>query len=419
MGFPWYGSPVFERSGGYANRVIRPSILDKYVFREIAAAFLFCFAVFLITGLIGGFLPLLQKGMEKGLALTLILFQALISALPGTLVTVLPLSIMIGILLGLGRMAADNEVAAIKSSGISVVRLLPPVLFLGLIGFILSLTCTFILIPKGISEGRRLMHEAATKRIDAGIEEKTFFDSLKNLIIYVEQIDPSSGIMDRVFLRESSQPTEINTIIAQKGKAAPDPEGKALILNLRNGVILKENRNGESMGSLAFESYVFRFPVNAQAIGAPSFEELSVSEIRKRLRESLEKMPPVTPEAREYHRRHETFSRILITQRVTHPLACLALALVAFPLGVLNLGKSRLNNVSVGLAVIFLFYAFTLATERIARSGLAPPELALPLPAASFILLSGYFIRQVRLERTPRLTVLMQRLLYRLRRAPT
>lgn len=399
--------------------MFRLAIIDKYVFREIAGAFFFCFAVFLITGLIGGFLPLLQKGMEAGLALTLILFQVLISALPGTLVTVLPLSIMIGILLGLGRMAADNEVAAIKSSGISVVRLLPPVLLLGLIGFALSLMCTFVLIPRGISEGRRLMHEAATKRIDAGIEEKTFFDSLKNLIVYVEQIDPSSGVMDRVFIREASQPNEINTIIAQQGKATPDPEGKALVLNLRNGTILKEDQNGDSAGSLAFESYVFRFPVNQPGIGAPSFEELSVPEIRRRLQESLDKIPPVTREAREYHRRHTTYSRILITQRVTHPLACVALALIAFPLGVLNLGKSRLNNVSVGLGVIFVYYACTLATERIARSGLATPELVLPLPSVAFILLSGYFIRQVRLERVPRVMVTLQRLFQKLRRSTT
>lgn len=399
--------------------MIRPAIIDRYVFREIIGSFLFCFAIFLITGLIAGFLPLLQKGMEAGLELTLILFQVLISALPGTLVTVLPLSIMIGILLGLGRMTADNEVAALKSSGISIVRLLPPVLLLGLIGLGLSLACTFVLIPKGISEGRRLMHEAATKRIDAGIEEMTFFDSLKNLLIYVERIDPTSRVMDRVFIREASQPEEINIIMAQKGKTTPDPEGKSLILNLRNGTILKENKNGDATGSLAFESYVFRFPLERARMEVPSFEELSISDIRKRVKESLETVPPDTHEARQYHRRVDIFSRMLIVQRFTHPLACLALALTAFPLGVLNLGRSRLNNVSVGLAVIFFYYAFTLATERVARSGLAPPEVVLPLPAVVFVVLSAYLVRQVRLERIPEVVRRVQNFSRRLPRGKT
>ena len=179
-------------------------IIDIYVFREVSVSFLFCFAIFLITGLIAGFLPILQKGMESGLELTIVLFQALISALPGTLVTVAPLSISVGILLGLGRMSSDNEISAIKSSGISAVRLLPPVLALGCVGFSLSLLCTLILIPKGISEGKRLMQEALTKRIDVGIEERVFFDSLKNLILYVEHIDASTGLMRRIFIREFS-----------------------------------------------------------------------------------------------------------------------------------------------------------------------------------------------------------------------
>jgi lipopolysaccharide export system permease protein len=401
--------------------VVRPSIIDKYVFREVAASFLFCFAVFLIAGLIAGFLPLLQKAMEKNLALTLVLFQMLISALPGTLVTVLPLSIMIGILLGLGRMTADNEVAALKSSGISIVRLLPPVLFLGLIGFGLSLVCTFVLIPRGISEGRRLMQEAATKRIDAGIEERTFFDAIKNLVIYVERIDPSSGVMERVFIRQASKPEEVNVIMAQQGKPIPDPEGKDLILSLRNGTILRENQNGDFVNGVIFESTVFRYSVEqaGREKAEKSFEESSIPEIWKRLKESLEKTPPVSQETIDYRRRVTTFAHMLITQRYTHPLACLALAIMAFPLGLLNLGKSRLNNVSVGLGVIFFYYAFTLATERVARSGLAPPELVLPLPCLVFLIVAVCLIRQVRLERVPSVTFLAQRLFQRLRRSPS
>ena len=393
------------------------SIINRYVFRENFVSSVFCFSVFLCAGLIAGFLPLLQKGMEAGLELTLILFQVLINALPGTLVTVLPLSIMIGILLGLGRMASDNEIAAIKSSGISIYRLLPPVLLLGLMAFLLSLFSTLVLIPKGISEGRRLVSEAATKRADAGIEERTFFDSLKNLVIYVENKDPATGIMSRVFIRESSQPDEIKTIIAQQGQVTEDPEGKSLILNLRNGTIIREERNGEATGSLAFETYVFRYPLDRtiNEASTPTFEELSIPEIRRRAKEIAAENGETEPGVRAYHRRVTVFSEILIAQRFVHPLACLALALTAFPLGVLNLGKSRLNNVSVGLVAAFLYYAFTLATERMARSDLAPPEIVLPLPSLIFIMASAYFTRCVDLERVPRLVSLLLEAILKIR----
>ncbi len=395
-----------------------PTILDRYVFREVTVSFLFSFAVFLVTGIIAGFLPLLQKGMEAGLAFTLILFQVLINALPGTLVTVLPLSIMIGVLLGLGRMAADNEIAAIKASGIPVLRLFPAVLMLGAMGYALSLLCTLVLIPKGVSEGRRLVHEALSKRADAGIEERTFFDRLKNLIVYVEKKDPATGIMSRVFIRESSQPDEVMTIIAQKGKVAPDPEGKAFALDLRNGTILKEDRNGDSTGTMAFESYLFRFPLDQTNLESAekSLEEMSVSEIRRHVESVTRNKPDDIPAAPAYYEKVRRFARILITQRFTYPLACLALCVAAFPLGVLSMGKSRLNNVSLGLVAVFAYYALTLAVERAARSGLAAPEIVLPLPAVLFLAVSAYLIHCVQKERIPGFVRILQRLILKLRR---
>jgi lipopolysaccharide export system permease protein len=385
--------------------VIRATLIDRYVFREIFVSFLFCFAVFLVTGLIAGFLPLLQKGMESGLGVTVILFQLLIHALPGTLVTILPLSLTIGILLGLGRLAADNEIAALKSAGVSILRLLPPVLLLGLLGLGLALICTLYLIPRGISEGRRLTQEALLQRPDAGIEEHTFFDSLKDVILYVDRIDPESATMEGVFIRQSSDPEEIRTIIAKKGKSQPDPEGKAFVLLLVNGTILQENRQGEvKIGT--FEKYTFRYPLkHASSPGSEStFEELSISQIRQRVKALMSK-PPDRPDAAAYQERVRRMARILVIQRFIHPLACLALAIAAFPLGVINMGRSRLNNVSLGLVAIFVYYTLTLATERAARSGLAPPELVIPIPPVVFMAAASYLIRRARLESLPGLVI--------------
>ncbi len=395
--------------------MFRPYLITRYVFREIFVSFLFCFAVFFMTGFIAVFLPLLQKGMASGLALTAILLQVLINALPSTMVTILPLSMMIGILLGLGRLAADNEIAALKSAGISVVRLFPPVFLLGCLGFGMTLACTLYLIPRGISEGKRLAREALLTRVDAGIDEHQFFDSMQDLIVYVDKIDPQTGIMDRVFIQESSDPREIRTILAKKGKSQPDPEGKAFILHLRDGTIVRANRQGQFEGSLTFESYSFRFPLeHAAKEEEKTFEELSISKMRARVAEVTSK-PAETPQFRAYYEKVERMARMLIAQRFTHPLACLALAIAAFPLGVINMGRSRLNNVSLGLAAIFIYYTLTLATERAARSGLAPPELVMPIPAVLFVGASAYLVHCARLESLPRFVLALRRAILQLR----
>jgi len=379
-----------------------PSILQRYLFREIVAAFLFCLVVFLLAGLVAGFLPLLQKGMEAGLDITLILFQVLVNAMPGILVTVLPLAIMIGILLGLGRMATDNEISAIKAAGVSITHLLPPVVCLGLLGLILSLLCTLYLIPAGIGKGRILMQEAMAKRAHAGIEERTFFDALKGLILYVEKLDPATGVMKHVFIRESSQPNEITTIMAKRGSITMDPNGKALVLRLYDGTIVKEDKQGDASGVLAFETYLFRYEIDTELLAqCPSFEEMSIADIVERVAETTVPQANDPPEALVYYARVKLFAEILIVQRFVHPLACLALAMAAFPLGIINMGKSRMNNVSAGLVAVFIYYALVLATERAARSGLAHPLAVLPLSPALFVCASVYFVIGLNKERLP------------------
>lgn len=379
-----------------------PSLLQRYLFREIFVAFLFCLVVFLLAGLVAGFLPLLQKGMEAGMDITLILFQVLVNALPGVLVTALPLAIMIGILLGLGRMATDNEISAIKASGISIYHLLPPVACLGLLGVALSLVCTLYLIPAGVGKGRLLMQEAMSRRAHAGIEERTFFDALKGLILYVEKIDPATGVMEHVFIKESSQPNETTTIIAKKGSMQPDPQGKAVLLRLYDGTIIKEDKQGDSAGVLAFETYLFRYEIDpAMLAQSRTFEEMSIAEIRQKVAETTVPRPDDTPEAHAYYARVCLFAEMLIVQRLVYPLACLALALAAFPLGIINMGKSRMNNVSAGLVAVFIYYALVLATERAARSGLAHPLAVLPLPPTLFICASAYLVARLNKERLP------------------
>jgi lipopolysaccharide export system permease protein len=289
---------------------------------------------------------------------------------------------------------------------------------LGLIGFLLSLLCTLVLIPRGIGEGRRLMHQALTTRVDAGLEERTFFDALKNLILYVEKIDPATGVLTNVFIRESSQPDEVKTIIARKGKVVPNPEGKALILHLREGSVVSEDRSGDSTGALMFESQIFRYQIQESAMetSSKSLEELSIGEVRERIRKAQEQREVTTGFDKDFNTRLIRHGRVVIAQRITYPLACLALALTAFPLGMINMGRSRLNNVAVGLVVIFAYYAVTLAAERAARSGLALPELSLCIPAVLFFAAAGYLIRCVHKEQMPAFFNFVQRTIRAVRR---
>ena len=261
--------------------MIAPSILDRYVFREVLTSFLFSFGIFMFAGLVAGFLPLLQQGIAKDLGITIILFQMLIYALPNTLVTVLPLSLTIGILMGLGRMSADNEIAAVKSSGISVARLLPAVLFIGIIGTLLSLYCTAILIPQGIAKGNQYIKEAAATRVDVALDERVFFDQIPGLMIYMDSIDPITQEMNHVFIQDSTDSKQVRTILAQKARVIPDSEKKRLILELRDFTTLVSNEAGDFDFGGTQEKWIVAYSLTkkGQKNDIPHLEALSVTKI--------------------------------------------------------------------------------------------------------------------------------------------
>jgi lipopolysaccharide export LptBFGC system permease protein LptF len=99
-----------------------------------------------------------------------------------------------------------------------------------------------------------------------------------------------------------------------------------------------------------------------------------------------------------------------------YPFSCIALALISFPIGLVNLGKGKLNNVSLGIVAIFAYYALTLAAERAARSYLISPEIAIPFPPLLFVILSAYLTDRVRSERTPAFVSVFQRARIKFRR---
>ena len=151
-----------------------------------------------------------------------------------------------------------------------------------------------------------------------------------------------------------------------------------------------------------FPTFVFRYPVERQH--HPSFEELSISAIRQRVKTITAPKPDDLTRNTSVLRpcpkngKHHHYSEI-------HPSPCLpgtcrhglspAVVLSAW-------GKSRVeHNVTLGLFVIFAYYALTLATERVARSDIAPAEIVLPFPFVVFFFTSIYMTWCVRMERLP------------------
>ena len=164
------------------------SIVNRYVLKEMLAPFsinvlVFTF-LFLMTELIKITNWIVNYNLSIFSVLTLIFFS-----MPWFLMFIIPMSVMLAVVLTFLRLSADNEIVALKSCGLSVYGLLPPVLIFSFAGFFLTLVMTLYGVPKAKAALEDLVLEMAASNVDIGLKERTFNDAFRNVMLYVNRID--------------------------------------------------------------------------------------------------------------------------------------------------------------------------------------------------------------------------------------
>ena len=156
--------------------------------------------------------------------------------IPSFLVYTIPMAFLLAVLLSFGRLSADNEIIVIKASGISLIQMLPPVLFCALIAVMLALGASTVGVPWGNSAFKELTIQVLKQNITATIREKTFWDDIPGIVMYTDRYDERSHTLKGVVINDGRNPDQPMTIFARDG-VVTTAAGHALLLSLRNGSI--------------------------------------------------------------------------------------------------------------------------------------------------------------------------------------
>ncbi|MEJ2728796.1 MAG: LPS export ABC transporter permease LptF, partial [Deltaproteobacteria bacterium] len=301
------------------------SLINRYIFKEFILPFtvnvLFFTFIFLMAELIQITNWIVNYNVSLSIILRMIFYQT-----PFFLIFVIPLSIMITVLLTFLRLSSENEILAIKSGGVSLYALLPPVFAFCLIGSALTIFMTFYGQSWGRSALRELTEQVVSESIDIGLKERTFNDSFSGVTIYVNQIDLKNKDLVDVFIEDSRQPDKVNTVIAPKGKIFNDPRDAAAHLRLFNGSILQTNLKKKTAQSIQFDTYDIRLETDrspGEKKNKPKRpKEMTIGELSRYVRKSDTKDERYYSALLELHRRYSI------------PIGCFALGLLAVPLGI-------------------------------------------------------------------------------------
>ena len=377
------------------------SITNRYIVKEMLAPFGINIFVFTFLLLMAKMVDITNWIVNYNLSLWAV-FKFIFLMMPWFLMFIIPMSVMVAVLLTFLRLSGDNEIVALKSGGLSVYGLLPPVFFFSLVGFVFTIFITIYGSPWAKGALTEMALEVATSNLDIGLKERTFNDAFKDVILYVNKIDLQDKKLIDVFIEDKRQPKIVNTVIAPEGRLFREPETFIFHLVLYNGTIHQTNRSEHSATSIRFDTYKLSLDLGKefkQIEDRPKHhDEMTIAELRNFLKGSASK-------DEDYYK-----AEIALHRRFSLPVACLALGLLAFPLGIQSKSTKRSSGVILCLFFFLLYYLMLTAGYAFGETGIYPPVIGMWLPNLVMGSLGLYFLIQTARERTLKIELLSRRI---------
>ena len=366
-----------------------PLLLYSYLATELLApffaSFLILYGVFFLVRLI----PLLDVVLELGINFTdfIRLFSYIF---PHMLLYVIPMASMTGVIIGFTRLTNDREILALKSCGISLRQMLPPVVIVAAI--IAGLTGYFSvhLIPAGEVAMRQLMFQLAKEKIDRGIKEKKFTEALGDMVVYVDRIDDDQQ-WHGVYVSDMRNRKQPIIIMARHGTMVADVQQMAVTIVLNNGTL--HNTDGQDSQIIRFTRYQLQIPLKPPTrIGGDDVTQIGKGAMsQQQLLNTAHHYGETTQHGvaylAEYH------------HRLVLPTGCFILSLLGLPLG-LQAGPGRkAAGIPMGLA-FFVFYYVAFTTCRVMVEDMVLPlVLGMWLPNIIFAVITILVFWRVEQER--------------------
>lgn len=355
--------------------------IDRYIIREIAVPFCLGLAVFTLVLLIARILRLIELVVSRGVPFVEVvkLFSYI---LPSFLEVTVPMALLLGVLVGLGRLSADSEIVALRSCGVGLGQIARPIGAVAIVGFLLAATLSVYARPWGNSLLRDGLFEIAKVRASAGIQPGIFNDEFAGLVLYVANVEPPGNVLQGILIsgdigggRDASGAVaglESTTIAAKAGMLIANERERKLTLRLYEGSLHSLDRRGGKYNRTDFGTYDLTLDLDT-ALADLRQRERTPQEIRTRdLRQRIANSEPGDGSRLE--------ERIELARRFSVPFACLGFAAVAIPLGIRPSRAARSRSFATSIGLILAYYLLLTLGESLAARATLAPAAALAIP---------------------------------------
>jgi lipopolysaccharide export system permease protein len=383
--------------------------LYRYLLKELFPSFFLGLVGFTFILLTGRILQLTELFVNKGIPLTYIL-KLLYFLLPSFFVLTIPMATLLSVLLTFNRLSGDNEITALKASGVSLYQMTPSVWVLALSATLATTLLSLYSLPQANQASRSLLYQIASSKAHAGLRERVFNDDFEGLVLYVERVTPKTFQWENVFISDSRNAAEVQTIIAHQGMVLSDPQLLTVTLRLKNGAIHKLGDEPDSYQKIDFNTYDLRLSLKIGWKDKKNDEkhpaDMSLSELGKAIQALRLKKADVKPQMIKIH------------EKFSIPFACLVFGIIGIPLGLQS--RASRGGKSIGFAwsigVLLVYYLLTNAGTSLAERGILLLEVGMWAANVIFLALGIYLLIKAASESPVLLMVWLSRGMGKLRK---
>ncbi len=361
-------------------------ILYLYIIREISSLFLLGIVIFTLVLLMGRLLTLTDLVVSHGVPLADV-SRMILYLVPSFLVVTIPMAFLLAVLLAFGRLSADNEIIVLKASGLSLVQVMPPVVICALVAALLALGASTVGVPWGNSAFKELSFQVLKRNITATIREKTFWDDIPGVVMYIDQYEERSHTLRGVVVHDGRNADQSMTIFASAGVVTSAAGSQSLLLSLKDGSIHMAGTGG-LYRLIHFGEYNMTVGNKGGSTGiSRNGSDMWLSELQSQLKD-----PGISAKDR-------LKMMTELQSRFTFPFASLVFAILAVPLGIQNRRSGKSGGFTVSIAIILTYYVLMSVMRTLAEKGSVPPAVVLWIPNLIFFCLGCFFLRMASLEK--------------------
>jgi LPS export ABC transporter permease LptF/LPS export ABC transporter permease LptG len=349
--------------------------LDRYILTEILGPLALGFLVYTFILLIRFLFQSAEMIIRRGLPVAIV-GKLLLLTLPNIIVLTLPMSLLFGTLIAVGRLSSDSELVAMRACGVSLLTLYRPILVLSGVLTVLNTLLMVYALPWGNNSLQDLRLEIMTQTVSQQVEPRVFYEEWEGKVVYVFEVPPGSKRWKGVFLAEAIPASQNNQItLADWGEVLVDHAGERVVLRLYNAIRHKVDLSSPDRYEISRHKRLdlvledqLTTAQKAKMSVSKSVREMTIRELRGLLRD-----PATLAEQRH-------LARVEIHKKFSIPVACVVFGLFALPLGINNRRGGKASGFALSIGILVLYYILLNNGEEAARYGRIPAWLAMWSP---------------------------------------